>query len=328
MKTRRHLLIAIGAGALAAPLASFAQQQPAKTARIGFLGSESASRYASNVNALRAGLRDLGYVEGKNIVMEFRWADGKNDRLPDLALELVRLKVDVLVTHGTPGTLAAKRATTTIPIVMATSGDAVAVGLVATLPRPGGNITGLTLLVPELSAKRLELLKEGLPRITRLAVLFNPSNPAFATDIKKTEILAKSMKVELQQFGVRAPNEFDGAYAAMAKARVDAVMIHQDGMLNANPGATADLARKHRLPSIGFKEFAEAGGLIGYGVDFLEMYRRAAVFVDKLLKGAKPADLPIEQPTKFELLINMKTAKALGLEIPRSLLLRADRIIE
>ncbi len=315
---RRNLLMALGAGALAAPLASFAQQQPAKVARIGFLGSGSASGYASLVDALRAGLRDI----------EFRWAEGKYDRLPDLAAELVRLKVDVLVTQGTPAALAAKRATTTIPIVMAVSGDAVATGLVASLARPGGNITGSTLFNPELAAKRLELLKEAMPRITRVAVLVNPDNPARGPDFQLIKITARSLKVEIEPFEVRGPNEFESAFAAMAKRRVDAVTINQDGMLNANSRAIADLAAKQRLPSAGFKEFAEAGGLIGYGVNRPEMFRRAAYFVDRILKGAKPGDMPVERPTKFELVVNMKTAKALGIKIPQTILLRADKVIE
>ena len=303
-------------------------QQPAKVSRIGFLGTESASGYASNVEAMRARLRELGYVEGKSIVIEFRWAEGKIDRLPELAAELVGLKVAVIVTHGTPGTLAAKRASTTIPIVMATVGDPVVTGLVASLARPGGNITGSTTYAPDLNAKRLELLKETMPRITKVAVLVNPDNPARESDFEPMEITAKSLKLGLQQFEVRGPNEFADAFAAMAKRRVGAIAIFQDGMLNANPRAIADLAAKHRLPSTGFKEFAEAGGLIGYGVNFPENYRRAAVFVDKILKGAKPADLPVERPMKFEFVINLQTAKQIGVTIPQSVLFRADKVIK
>ena len=325
--TRRAFLIALGTYALAAPLASFAQQQP-KVTRIGFLGPESASRYASRMEALRAGLRDLGYVEGKNLIIEFRWAEGKYDRLPDLASELVRSKVDVIVTGGTPGVLAAKRATTTIPIVMAASGDAIAHGLVVSLARPGGNITGSTFFSPELSAKRLELLKETMRRITQVAVLLNPDNTAIGPDFQAMQIAAKSMKMELQPFEARGPNEFDSAFSAMAKRRVDAVAIHQDPMLTANARAIANLAAKLRLPSIGGTEFAEAGGLIGYGANLPDLYRRAATYVDKILKGAKPAELPVEQPIKFELVINMKTANALGIKIPNSILLRATKVIE
>ena len=327
MSTRRRLLLAIGAGALAVPLGLFAQQ-PVKVYRIGFLGAESASTWASQVDALRAGLRDLGYVEGKNIVIEFRWAEGKYERLPDLAAELVRLKVDVLVTHGTPGTLAAKQATTTIPIVMATSGDAVATGLVAGLARPGGNITGSTVFGAELLAKRLELLKEAFPRTRQVAALLNPVNAVQGLSFQAAEITARSLKVELRKFEVRRPDEFDGAFAAMVKKHVDAVAITQDSMLVSNAGAIAELATNKRIPSVGYPAFAEAGGLIGYGVNIPEMYRRAAYFVDRILKGAKPSNLPVDRPTRFEMVINMKTAKALGIKIPNSILVRADRVIE
>jgi putative ABC transport system substrate-binding protein len=323
----RRAFIGALAGGFLAPLAAGAQQAE-KVWRIGFLGAAAPSVWASRVQALRAGLRDLGYVEGKNIVIEFRWANGMYDRLPDLAAELARLKIDVLVTAGTPGALSAKQATTTIPIVMAVSGDAVATGLVASLARPGGNITGSTSFSQQLHAKRLELLKEALPHLTLVGVLFNPRNPAFATDLQEMEIAARSMKVRLQRFETQGPNEFAGAFAAMGKSRVDAVVIQEDGMLNDNTRAMADLAAQQRLSSIGLTELADAGGLMGYGVNRVELFRRAAYFVDKILKGAKPADLPIEQPTKFKLVINLKTAKALGLTIPPSLLQRADQVIE
>jgi putative ABC transport system substrate-binding protein len=277
--------------------------------RIGFLGTASASAQAKRVEALRAGLRDLGYVEGKNIVIEFRWAEGRSDRLQDLAAELVRLKVDVLVTGGTPGILAAKQATRTIPIVMAGSGDAVATGLVASLARPGGNITGSTDSIPELMAKLLELLKEIMPRTRRVAVLIAPSNPSRASVFKAMKGTAGSLKVELQEFETRDPSEFESAFSRMAKSRVDAVVVTTDYLFNDNVTAIADLAAKKRLPSAGAKAFAEAGGLIGYGLNFSDMYRRAAYFVDRILKGVKPEDLPVQQPTKFELVINLKTAK-------------------
>ena len=324
---RRTFIVAMAAGLLAAPLAAEGQQAE-KVHRIGFLGPASASNSVSRVEALRAGLRDLGYVEGKNVVIEFRWADGNYDRLAALAAEMVRLKVDVLVTYGTPGTLAAKGATTTIPIVMVHSGDAVATGLVASLGRPGGNITGSTSFGQELHAKRLQLLKQVMPRVAQVAVLLNPRNPAVMTDLQQMEIAANSMKVTVQRFEAREPNELDGAFTEMARRHVDAVVIEEDGMFIDNTGAIADLATKRRLPSTGLKELAEAGGLMGYGVNRLELFHRAAVFVDKILKGAKPGDLPIERVTKFELVINLKTARALGLTIPKSLLLRADRVIE
>jgi putative ABC transport system substrate-binding protein len=303
-------------------------QQPAKVARIGFLGANSASSWASRLESFWLGLRELGYVEGKNFVIEFRWADEQYDRLPALAAELVRLKVDVLVTYGTPGTLAAKHATTTIPIVMVHTGDAIITGLVANLARPGGNITGSTFFVPELMAKQLELLKDALPRITQVATLVKPDNPLLRTPPQALHMAAKSLKIELQQFEARGPDEFGAAFSALAKRRVDAVAILDDAVFIANARALANLAAKHRLPSAGFDELAEAGGLIGYGVDFLPMYRRAALFVDKILKGAKPGDLSIEQATKFRLIINIKTSNALGLTIPQSLLLRADEVIQ
>ena len=325
---RRNLLIALGAGALAAPFAPFAQQ-PAKIARIGFLIPASASSYASRVAALRAGLRELGYIEGKNFSIEFRWADGRYDRLPGLAVELVQLKVDVIVTGGTPGTRAARQATATIPIVMAVAGDAVSTGLIASLAHPGGNITGTTYFDPELHAKRLELLKEAMPRVIRVGALINPENPqTMGTTLQALRLAAESLKLELPLFEARSPDEFEGAFSAMAKNRVDAVEIADDPMFLGNLRAIADIAASRRLPSTGAKEFAETGGLIGYGVNFAETFRRAAHFVDKILKGAKPGDLPVEQATKFELVINRKTAIALGTAIPQRLLLRADKVID
>jgi putative ABC transport system substrate-binding protein len=327
VNNRRKLLVALGAGALAAPLAVFAQQK-GKIWRIGFLGAASASGFAGLVEAMRAGLRDLGYVEGKNIVIEFRWAEGNYERLPELAAELVRLKVDVIMTAGTPGVLAAKTATTTIPIVMAFSGDAVATGLVASLARPGGNVTGMTGFVPEMSAKRLELLKDAFPRTRQVAVLSNPDNSSTNPVFRTMEATAKSLRLELQQFPVRGPGEFDSAFAAMAKRRVDAVVFIDDAMLVANVGAIAKLAAKLRLLSVGPSDLAEAGGLMAYGVNRLDSFRRAAYFVDRILKGAKPADLPVEQATRFETVLNQKTAKALGLQFPQAVLVRADRVIE
>lgn len=328
MNNRRKLLVVFGAGLLVTSLTLFAQQQPAKIARIGFLGATSLASYGRNVDALRAGLRELGYVEGKNLVLEFRWAEGKYDRLPELAAELVRLKVDIIVTHGTPGVRAAKSATSTIPIVFAVVGDAVAAGLVTSLARPGGNTTGSAFFVPELNAKRLELIKEAVPRITRVGMLMNPNNQAAVSDIKLMEEAAKSMKVELQQFLARGPEDFESVISAMAKRRVQAVVIGEDPMLITNAGVATRLAAKHRIPSIGFIEIAEAGGLMAYGITFPPMYRRAAYFVDKILKGAKPGDLPVERATIFELVINLKSAKALGVKIPPTLLQRADKVIE
>src|SRR3954468_1766368 len=319
---RRHAIL----GLAAFPFAARAQAD--KVALVAFFGTETAAGYAANVDGLRAGLRELGYVEGKNLKMEYRWAEGRNDRLPALAAEIVTLKPQVIVTHGTPGTLAMKKATSTIPIVMASSGDALGTGLISSLSQPSGNITGMTLMLPELSAKRLQLLKEISPRMSRVGSLFNPVNPAYQTDIAQTEAIAPSLKLTMARFPASSPKEFEGVFEAMAKARMDAILVHQDGMLNAHPKAIAELARKHRLLSGGFEEFGEAGGLIGYGVNFPQMYRRTAVFVAKLLNGAKVQDLPVEQPLAFNLVVNLKTARALGLKVPAALLHRADRVIQ
>ena len=326
MITRRRVVIALGAGALA-PLESFAQQ-PTKVFRIGFLSPTSFAGSASRVETLRAGLRDLGYVEGKNLVLELRFAEGNYERLPELAAALVRLKIDVFVTQATTATRVAKNATTTIPIVMTSGGDAAAAGLVASLARPGGNITGLNAFSPEISAKRIELIKEALPRTRRVAVLFEAANPVVRSNVQAMERTAKSIKVALQLIAARGPDDFRNAFSAMSKQRVDAVALPQDGMIEANTKVIADLAAKLRIPSVGQAEFAEAGGLIGNGENLTDLYRKVAVFVDKILKGAKPADLPVEQATKFALVVNMKTARALGIKIPNSILVQATKVIE
>jgi putative ABC transport system substrate-binding protein len=328
MNVSRALAAALFAlGVLTCPLAADAQQA-ANVARIGFLGATSASGWASRVEAFRLGLRELGYVEGKNIIIEFRWADEHYDRLPSLAAELLRLKVDLVVTYGTPASLAAKHATATIPIVMVHSGDAVVAGIVASLARPGANLTGSTYFLPQLMAKRLELLKDAVPRMSKVAILVKPDNPFFAPAIRALEVAADALKIRLQQFGVRTPNEFDAAFSEMSGRRVDALVILEDAVFVTHVKTIAELAAKHRLPAAGFQELAVAGGLIGYGVDFLQMYRHAAVFVDKILRGTKPADIPVEQASKFDLLINLKTARALGLMISPPLLLRANQVIE
>jgi len=303
-------------------------QHPGKIPRIGFLGAASASGYAPQLEAFRRGLRDLGYVEGKNIILEYRWAEGTYDRLPVLAAELVRLKPDLVLTHGTAGTRAGKQATTTIPIVMAVSGDAVATGLVASLAHPGGNITGSSFFNPELAAKRLELLKEVVPALTRVAVLMNPGNPVNEVSLQAMERTARSLGLELQQVNVGGPEEFNAAFSTIVKGRAGALSVFDDAMLIAQARRVADLAAKNRLPTIGFSELAEAGGLMSYGVNFPDLWRRAATYVDKILKGAKPADLPVEQPTKFEFIINLKIAKQIGLTIPQSVLYRADKVIK
>jgi putative tryptophan/tyrosine transport system substrate-binding protein len=325
---RRTLTRGIGAVLALVPLLGVAQQPPAKIYRIGFLGLISASAYATRVDELRTGLRDLGYVEGKNFVIEYRWADGNFDRLPGLATELVRLKIDVLVVHSTTGARAAEQATTTIPIVMAVGADAIESGLVQSLARPGGNLTGITILTPEIFIKRLELLKETLPRISRVAVIATRGSDDNGIYLRSTGTAGRSLGIALRISEVQRPNEFPSAFAKMAADRVDAIVVAQSAMLIANSQAIADLAAKNRLPSIGFKEFVEAGGLISYAVDALELWRHAAIFVDKILKGAKPGDLAIEQATKVQLIINLKTAKALGLTIPQAVLVRADYVIQ
>lgn len=312
---------------LAAPRMAEAQQS-ANAPRIGILGPTTAAGSTSSVEALRAGLLDFGYVEGKNIVVEYRWAENNYDRLPALADELVRLKVDVIVTWTTPGTLAAKRATTKIPIVMANSSDAVATGIVASLARPGGNVTGSTFMGPELFSKQLDLLKAAIPGLKRVGRLVNPSDALMATVYKDGERTAALLKIEQILLEARKPEDFDAVFAAAATKGVEAVVVSQDPMFTANSKTIGDIAAKYRLPSIGRDRFAEVGGMIGFSPQTDEQARRAAYFVNRILKGARPADLPVEQPTKFELVINLKTSKALGVNIPRSLLLRADRVIE
>jgi putative tryptophan/tyrosine transport system substrate-binding protein len=327
---RRAFIGTLTGGLLAAPLA--AEAQPAgKVPRVGFLAASSASDAANArwIEAFRQGLRDLGYVEGRNIVIEYRYAGEKYERLPALAAELVRLKVDVIVSHGTPGPLAAKHATSVIPIVMTSAGDPVASGLVSSLARPGGNVTGMSLMVPELGGKRLYLLKEIIPGLSRVAVLWNATNPYNSLVMREMEATATTLGVQLQSLVVRGPDDFEGALAAAATGRAAALTAVEDPLTNTKRIQIVDFAAKSRLPAIyGIKEFVDAGGLMSYGVHFADSYRRAAAYVDKILKGAKPADLPVQQPTKFEFAINLKTAKTLGLTIPPALLQRADQLIE
>ena len=327
MITRRTVVLALGPGALVAPLASFAQR-PGKVYRIGYLGAETALVSANRVAAVRAGLSGLGYVEGKNIVIEFRWANGKYDGLADLAAEFARLKVEVLVTDGEKATLAAKRATTSLPIVFGSFGDPVALGVVANLARPGGNITGFATFAPQVMGKRLELLKEIIPHITQVGVLLNPENPAMEPILQAMGITAKFLKIVLQPIEARTPNEIETAFSSMARRRADAIAIQNDTLFIANAKRIADLAAVRQIPSVSRMEFVNVGGLIGYGANNLELYRRAAVFVDKILKGTNPGDIPVEQATKFELAVNLKTAKTLRIKIPDSILLRATKVIE
>ncbi len=305
-------------------------QQPKKVPRIGFLVAGPPSSYPTRIEAFQQGLRVLGYVEGKNIFIEYRYAEGKLDRLPDLAAELVRLKVDVIViAGGTPPLLAAKNATRTIPIVFAANADPVGSGFVASLARPGGNITGLSLVAPELSGKRLELLKETVPKVSRVAVLLNPTGAAIGALSAETQVAAGSLGVQLQLLEARSPDELDPAFSAMMRERASALVVTQDAMFIDNLTRIVSLAAKSRLPAIyPNSEYVDAGGLMSYGTIINDLYRRAATYVDKILKGRKPADLPVEQPTKFEFIVNLETAKQIGLTIPPNVLARADRVIK
>jgi putative tryptophan/tyrosine transport system substrate-binding protein len=305
-------------------------QQLKKTARIGVLSPFSASVTAPWHRAFEQGLRERGWIEGQNIVIEYRYAEGKNNRLPDLAAELVRLEVDIIVTSGATETLPAKKVTTAIPIVMAAAGDPVGTGLVDSLARPGGNVTGLTNISPDLAGKRLELLKEVVPKLTRVALLWDPEGSQASTLAwKESQLPARELGLQLQSIEVRRPNDLDKALQEATKARAGALAVLTGTLFVANQKRIAELAAKSRLPSIfHLKEFVEFGGLIAYGPDRSDLYRRAATYVDKILKGAKPADLPVEQPMKFELVFNLKTAKQIGLAIPPNVLGRADRLIK
>jgi len=304
-------------------------QQPTKIPRIGYLIGPSLSTNQVRIEAFRQGLRELGYVEGKNIVIEYRSAEGKLDRLPARAAELVRLKVEVIVTNGPPATRVSKEATATIPIVMANDSDPVGNGFVASLARPGGNITGLATLAPELSGKRLELLKEIVPKLSRVAVFGTSTQPGNAQSLKEVELVAKAFGVKLQYLDVLSPKDIGTAFRDAAKGRADAVLMLVTGRVaNTQRRQIAELAVKNRLPAIyGGPASVEAGGLMSYGVNLPDLDRRAATYVDKILKGRKPADLPVEQPTKFEFIVNLKAAKQIGLTIPPNVLVRADKVI-
>ncbi len=328
------LAVALAFSVLLAPLAADAQQAAGKVYRIGFLsvlGAPTPSTPAGGLDAFRQVLRELGWVEGQNIVIDYRFAEGRFDQLPDLAAELVRLKVDIIVAVATQGVAAAKNATETIPIVMISgSADPVGLGFIASLARPGGNVTGLSYSVgPEILGKGLELLKEIVPKVRRVAILSNPASPVQPLFIREVKVAARSLGVQLQLLEARGPNEFDGAFAAMAKERVGALLVVADSIFILHRTRLADLAARSRLPAAyGGRENVEAGGFMSYGPSVRDLFRRSATFVDKILKGAKPGDLPVEQPTKFELVINLKTAKALGLTIPPSVLIRADEVIQ
>jgi putative ABC transport system substrate-binding protein len=303
-------------------------QQPAKASRIGFIMAD-ASGSDPRVDAFRQGLRELGYVEGKNIGVEYRFAEGKEDRLLKLVAELVSLNVEIIVTDGTAVTRAVKNATKTIPVVMASDGDPVGNLFVASLARPGGNITGLTNLLAGLSGKRLEILKDAIPGMSRFGIIWNPENPSSITGFKETQVTAQSLGVQLQSLEVRGPNDFESAFQAAKKGQAGALTVVSDSVMFAYRTRLLELAAKQRLPTMHTQSlWVQDGGMISYGTYFPDLYRRAATYVDKILKGAKPADLPVEQPRKFELVINLKTAKQIGLTIPPNVLARADKVIK
>lgn len=328
MIDRRTFLSGAGAVLLATPLA--AQAQPSSgLRRIGYLGSSSPSLEPHYVEAFRQQLRDLGYIEGQHIAIEYRWAEGRDERLPELAAELVRLDPAVIVTTGTPGTLAAMQATKTIPLVMASSADPVRSRIVASLARPGGNVTGFTILGPELEGKRMELLKQAVPRLSRVAVLWNPANPGIAFYLEAIETAGRALHVTVGPVvEVRRAEELESAFSTIAKARPDALAVLADRSLLAHRRRIVEFASARRIPGMyPYGEYVDAGGLMSYAPSNTELFRGAATYVDKILKGANPGTLPVQEPTKFELVINLKTAKSLGLTIPQSLQLRADRVI-
>jgi putative ABC transport system substrate-binding protein len=324
---RREFIVALSCAATAWPLAARAQQA-GKTRTIGLL-SPATPGYSAVGGPFSNGLRELGWIEGQNITIERRYAENRLERLPELAAELVRLNVELIVAVGTLGPLAAKRATSTIPIVMTAAGDPLASGLVASLGRPGGNVTGLSLMVPDIAGKRLELLKEILPQLNRVAVLWNAANPYPAIVFKETLAAGRRLGIEVQSLEVRSPDDFDGAFGDARRHHPDALIEVEDPLTNSLHKRIVEFAAAERLPSLhGVGEEVEAGGLISYGASIPDLFRRAAGYVDKILKGAKPIDLPIQQPTKFELVVNLKTAKALGLQFPDKLLAIADKVIE
>jgi putative ABC transport system substrate-binding protein len=309
--------------------ASAVAQQPQKLRRIGVLSATSPATIASRLDAFRQGLRELGYVGGKNIVIEYRYADGKLDRVAELAAEMVRLKVEVILTGGSAATRPAKEATATIPIVMAQDTDPIGNGFVASLAQPGGNITGLSIVAPELGGKQLELLKETVPKLLRVVVPSNPNEPSYTQLRKKTELAATALKIQLHFLDARSPKDVETAFREAIRRRADAVLVPTMPIVAAQRAQIADLAVKNRLPAMyGQPEYVELGGLMFYGASINDLFRRAATYVDKILKGAKPADLPVEQPTKFELIINLKAAKQIGMTIPPNVLARADKVIK
>jgi len=326
---RREFITLLGGAAVCWPLAARAQQPAAKVPRIGFLGNSTAELEANLVGSFRDGLRALGYEEGRNIVIEYRWAEGKYERFPALIAELVASNVDVIVTAGTPASLAVKTATTSIPLVMIAVGEPVATGLVASLARPGGNITGVTSMSAEIEGKRLELLREVAPNISHIAVLWNAGSPIQVIQERETRAAAQVLGMKMLSLGVRTLEEIEDAFAAIMRERPGALLVLADRLFLHHRTLIMEFATQHRLPGVhAYRELVEVGGLMSYGPSYADMHRRAATYVDRILKGEKPADLPVERPVKFELVVNLKAAKALGLEVPPTLLARADEVIE
>ena len=304
-------------------------QQPKKVPRVGFLGNSTTALEANLIGPFREGLRDLGYVEGKNILIEYRWAEGKYERFPALIAELIASKIEVIVTAGTPASLAVKKATTSIPLVMIAVGDPIGTGLIASLAHPGGNITGLTSIAVDLEGKRLELLREVIPKLSHIAVLWNPASPFQVVSEKELQAAAQVMRIKVLSLGVQVQEQFDNAFATIRRERPGALLVLADRLFLHNRARIMDFAVQNRLPGVhAYVELVEAGGLMSYGPSYADMHRRAATYVDKILKGRKPADLPVEQPTKFELVINLKAAKQIGVTIPQSVLYRADKVIK
>jgi putative ABC transport system substrate-binding protein len=329
---RRRDFIALLCGAAAAstlrPLAADAQQT-VRVPRVGFMGNSTAALEANLVGPFREGLRELGYEQGRNIVIEYRWAEGKYERFPALITELLAANVDVIVTAGTPASLAVKKATSSVPLVMIAVGEPVATGLVASLARPGGNITGVTSISPEIEGKRLELLREVVPGLSHIAVLWNAGSPVQVIQERETQVAAQTLRMKMLSLGVRTPEEIEGAFATMLRERPEALFVLADRLFLHHRKRIMDFAVQHRLPGVhAYRELVEVGGLMSYGPSYADMHRRAATYVVRILKGEKPADLPVERPAKFELVLNLKAAKVLGLEIPPTLLARADEVIE
>jgi len=323
---RRDFIIVIGRAAVAWPVGVHAQH---KIPRIGFMGNSTAALETNLVDAFREGLRELGYEEGRNIAIEYRWAEGNYDRFPMLAAELIATKVDAIVTAGTPAALAVKSATTTVPLVMVAVGDPIGTGLVSSLARPGGNLTGLSSIAPDLEGKRLQLLREVLPALSHVAMFVNSLNPFHVSSMKQARAAAQAMGIKLQLHDIRKSEDLDDAFAAIRKERPDALLILADRVFLHNRQRMMDFTNEQRLPNVNaYKELVEVGGLMSYGPSYEDMHKRAAIYVDKILKGTKPADLPIEQPSKFTFIVNLKAAKALGVTVPSQLLGLADQLIE